>query len=191
MHPRRRQLLWTLLVGAGAPRALAAAACEPTESNALGPFYREQAPYRGLLAAASEPGEPLVITGRVLASDGCTPLAEAIVDAWHANAEGEYYNVSGNRDDEPDQYRLRGRVRTNAEGEYRFETIMPGSYSLGSSMRPRHVHFIASHPRAGELTTQMYFSGDPNLDNDWLVKESLIVDKTGDSARFDIVLRTT
>lgn len=191
MHPRRRQLLWTLLVGAGAPRALAAAACTPTETNALGPFYRERAPYRSLLAAASEPGEPLVITGRVLASDGCTPLADAIVDAWHANAEGEYYNVSSDRDDEPDQYRLRGRVRTNAKGEYQFETIMPGSYSLGLSMRPRHVHFIASHSRAVELTTQMYFSGDPNLDNDLLVKESLIVDKTGDSVRFDIVLRTT
>lgn len=190
MLARRRQLLWTLLIGAGAPRAAAAAVCRPTEMNALGPYYRKRAPFRSALAAPSEPGEPLVITGRVLASDGCTPLRDAVVDAWHANAQGEYYNVVDDRNDGPKQYKLRGRVRTNANGEYRFETIMPGGYSLGTAMRPRHVHFIASHPRSLELVTQMYFAGDPNLEADWLVKESLIVDKINDSVRFDIVLRT-
>lgn len=190
MLTKRRQLLWTLLVGAGAPRAVIAAACKPTETNSLGPFYREQAPFRAALAAPSEPGEPLTITGRVLAGDGCTPLRDAIVDAWHANSRGEYYNVSADRNDEPEQYRLRGRVKTNAKGEYRFETIMPGTYSMGSSMRPRHVHFIASHPGARQLVTQMYFAGDPNLATDWLVKDSLIVDKAGGAVQFDIVLRT-
>lgn len=190
MLTRRRQLLWTLLLGAGAPRIVAAAACRPTESNSLGPFYRERAPFRDVLAAPSEPGEPLTITGRVLAADGCTPLRDAVVDAWHANARGEYYNVANDRDDEPEQYRLRGRVRTGEQGEYRFETVMPGSYSMGASMRPRHVHFIASHPGARQLVTQMYFAGDPNLASDWLAKDSLVVDKTGDSVQFDIVLST-
>lgn len=185
MQYRRRQLLWALMIGAGLPRP-AMAACRLTERNSQGPYYRESAPFRAVLAGESEPGEPLVITGRVLAADGCTPLADAVVDAWHANADGRYYNVGGSRGDEPEQFRLRGRVRTNARGEYRFETIMPGHYSS----RPRHVHFIATHPRARELVTQMYFTGDPRLESDWLVKESLIVDPTGDAARFDFVLRT-
>ena len=178
------------MIGVGAPRAVAAAACGPTETNALGPYYRRRAPFRAALAAPSEPGEPLVITGRVLAADGCTPLRNAVVDAWHANAQGEYYNVAQDSGDGPQAYRLRGRVRTERNGEYRFDTIMPGAYSMGASMRPKHVHFIASHPGARQLVTQMYFAGDPNLHSDPLVKDSLIVDKDGGSVRFDIVLRT-
>ena len=174
----------------GRRRRAVAAACTPTQSNPLGPLYHRLAPFRAVLAAPSEPGEPLTITGRVLAADGCTPLANAVVDAWHANARGEYYNVVEDRDDEPPAYRLRGRVETNPEGEYRFETNLPGAYSMGASMRPKHVHFIASHPDARELVTQMYFAGDPNLERDPLVKESLIVPRTGESVRFDIVLRT-
>lgn len=189
MAATRRQLMCMLLAAAGMPR-LAAAACSPTETNPLGPFYREAAPYRAVLAGPTEPGEPLTVTGRVLAADGCTPLRDAVVDAWHANSRGEYYNVSASRGDGPDRYQLRGRVRTDGRGEYRFETVMPGSYAMGSSVRPRHVHFIASHPAARELVTQMYFAGDPHLETDWLVKESLIVDRTGDTVRFDIVLRT-
>jgi len=183
----RRQVLSILLLGAGMPR-LAAGLCKPTEYNSLGPYYRDAAPFRSVLAAPSEPGEPLRISGRVMQSDGCSPLANAIVDAWHANAQGEYYNVGDDRHDPPGEYRLRGRVRTNAKGEYRFDTIMPGNYSLGTMMRPRHVHFVVTHPDVSKLVTQMYFSGDPNLDHDPLVKDSLIVEKTGESVRFDIVL---
>lgn len=190
MRTKRRRLLWALMIGAGVPGPVVAALCRPTERNSLGPFYRQRAPFRSVLASPSEPGEPLVITGRVLGGDGCTPLPGAIVDAWHANARGEYYNVGDQRDSPPAAYQLRGRVETDDEGEYSFQTIVPGSYSMGLGTRPRHVHLIVSHPRAQELVTQMYFAGDPNLESDRLVKESLIVDKTGDSARFDIVLRT-
>lgn len=178
-----------MLLAAGAPRAVAAAACKPTEYNSLGPYYREAAPFRAVLASPAEPGDPLVISGRVLSTDGCTPLAGAVVDAWHCNANGEYYNVGDERSDPPARYRLRGRVRTSETGEYRFETIMPGSYSMGAVQRPRHVHFVVSHPDTAKLVTQMYFAGDPSLEHDPLVKESLVVDTSGKSAAFDIVLR--
>lgn len=186
MNHKRRNFLWTTLIGAGLPGPVVAALCRATEPNSLGPYHRRQAPFQSVLAAPTEPGEPLVISGRVLAGDRCTPLTNAVVDAWHANAEGRYYNVGNDRDDGPEAYRLRGRIRTNARGEYRFETIIPGAYSF----RPRHVHFIASHPDARELVTQMYFSGDPRLDKDPLVRPSLVVDQRGDTVIFDIVLDT-
>lgn len=189
MNTARRRILLTLLAAAGMPKSVAAASCKPTAYNSLGPFYRDSAPFRAVLAAPSEPGEPLTITGRVLAHDGCTPLANAVVDAWHANARGEYYNVGDQRRDPPDEYRLRGRVRTNQDGEYRFETILPGTYTLGTATRPRHVHFVVSHPDAAELVTQMYFAGDPHLATDGLAKDSLVVEKNGDAVAFDIVLR--
>jgi hypothetical protein len=54
----------------------------------------------------------------------------------------------------------------------------------------RHVHCIASHPSTREPVTQMYFSGAPHLETDWLVRDSLVMDRIGDPVRFDIELRT-
>ena len=85
-----------------------------------------------------------------------TPLADAIVDVWHADADGNYHAAGV-------QYRLRGQMRTDAQGRYAFESIRPGHYSG----RPRHYHFNVSAAGHVPLTTQLYFVGDPNLgDND-------------------------
>lgn len=59
------------------------AAGSSTESTVLGPFYREGA--RELSAGASisldGKGEPAVVSGRVLSSDG-SPLENAVLDVW-------------------------------------------------------------------------------------------------------------
>jgi len=95
------------------------------------------------------------VTGRVLTPD-CKPVAGALLDIWHADVNGQYDNHSKS-------YRLRGQVMTDAQGRYSFETIMPGRYKLGGSMRPAHVHFNVIAPGCKPLTTQLYFEGDPYL----------------------------
>lgn len=184
-YKRRLLILGTM---ASIPSPVLAALCRITEPNSLGPYYRKNPPFKSKLANPDEPGEKLIITGRVLDIDGCTPLNNAIVDAWHANAEGEYYDVGGKSDNTPSEYRLRGRVTTDSQGKYQFKTILPGQYSVGFATRPKHVHFIVLHPKAKPLVTQMYFSGDPHLHADRLVRESLVVDVIGNKAQFDIVL---
>src|SRR5205823_1782820 len=60
-----------------------------TESTVLGPFYREGGPELSAGASISLDGggEPAIIGGRVLSTDG-TPLADALLDVWQGNDNG-------------------------------------------------------------------------------------------------------
>ena len=91
-----------------------------------------------------EPGERLILTGRVLKPDGRTPAAGVILYVHHTNAGGIYPT----RGDEQGWGRrhgyLRGWVTTNARGEYRFETIRPAPYPGRSD--PAHIHVTVKEP---------------------------------------------
>jgi protocatechuate 3,4-dioxygenase beta subunit len=167
-----------------------------TADNIRGPFYREGAPFRVDLAEPGEPGERLTIAGRVTGLPDCEPLDGAVLDLWQANARGLYSNMLGlARRANPRRFRLRGKIRAAADGQYRFETIIPGHYPLWVLTRPRHIHFIVSHPRYAPLTTQLFFAGDRCLASDPWVKDDLVIGLTRDASspgrwtgQFDIVL---
>jgi catechol 1,2-dioxygenase len=164
---------------------------EGTETNVTGPFYlsdtpRLEQPYV-LPKRADEPGERLTFTGTIRRTDG-SPLAGAMLDVWQANGIGEY---SGFHPGVPES-NLRGRFTTDADGRFGFETVVPAPYeipktgatgvllsALGrSAFRPGHVHFKVTHEDARPLTTQVYFKGDPYIDNDVVgaVKAPLITE---------------
>src|SRR5215471_18534418 len=65
---------------------------EPTETNILGPFYRQGAPYRAKITPPLEAWTVLLIRGRVWGHDTKKPLALATLDIWQANAKGRYDN---------------------------------------------------------------------------------------------------
>lgn len=168
------------------------ARCVATPKNVEGPFYLPGAPFRAELAPEGEPGDRLTIRGRVLGSAECEPLPGAMVDVWHASAEGFYYDMEGPTD--PEAYALRGRVRTDEGGRYSFTTILPGHYRLTRTRwRPRHIHYRVSHPRHRTLVTQLYFAGDPHLSGDPFALPSLVVSLSeapggGLQGAFDVVL---
>lgn len=165
------------------------AATDGTQSNVEGPFYlpgaaRLEQPYV-LPHRSDEPGERLMFSGSVRATDG-TPLSGAELDVWQANGIGEYSHFHPN----VPEGNLRGRFTTDAHGRFSFETVVPAPYeiprtgatgmllnALGrSAFRPGHIHFKLNHEDARPLTTQIYFDGDPYIDNDVVgaVKEPLI-----------------
>jgi protocatechuate 3,4-dioxygenase beta subunit len=102
------------------------------------------------IAPEGEPGSPLVIHGRAFAADRKTPLANAVVFAYHTDNEGLY-----DRPGTPSHsWRLRGWAKTDGVGRFEFHTIRPGAYPGGNVAE--HVHFVlftASGERyhAGEL----------------------------------------
>ena len=151
----------------------------PTEANIEGPYYRAGAPFRAKLAEGL-PGDPLRIAGRVLSPEGA-PLAGAVVDVWQADRDGAYDLAS-------DAFRLRGRIRCDADGRYAFETIRPGHYDLGEAKRPAHIHYRISADAHRPLTTQLYFKGDPWLARDPFARASLTIDAPKNDGTFDIVL---
>lgn len=174
---RRQFLAASLLAAFGLMvRPAFGASCSVTLENPRGPFYLPGAPFRSQLAPATLPGERLRIAGRVLSAGSCAPLAGAVVDVWHASSGGYYYGLEVTPPLKPEEYLLRGRIRTGADGRYAFDTILPGNYRVSEThVRPRHIHFMASHPSGQSLTTQLYFEGDPQNASDPLVKSALII----------------
>lgn len=156
------------LVGTGG----AASVCTPTPVNALGPFYLPDAPFVERLDRPDEQGERIEFAGRVLALPDCRPVAGAVLDIWHANAGGVYYNLE--RNSRPADYRLRGRIRTGPDGSFRCPTVRPGRYGAGpGGSRPSHIHVTISAPALAPLTTQVYFPADPGNAGDDLFLPAL------------------
>lgn len=149
--------------GAASPAAEAELIdCGPTTLDfyGQGPFYTPNAPdlpedYQ--LAGPEEPGTRLIISGLIRNLDCTQVIPNAEIDIWHANDAGQYDNQG---------YNLRGKVYSNSQGFYIFETIFPGKYLNGSSFRPRHIHVKVKPPGFAELTTQVYFEGDTDIPGD-------------------------
>lgn len=165
--------------------------CKPTEDNIEGPYYRGGAPWKTHLVPKGEGGVPLEISGVVYAADCKTPLANCLVDVWHADAKGSYDNDGV--DDPPKQTtKYRGRMRTNAKGEYRYTTVVPGRYLNGPTYRPSHIHYKVEAKGHEPLTTQLYFAGDPYIKGDAFVRASLVISLyshgKGKKGVFNIVL---
>jgi hydroxyquinol 1,2-dioxygenase len=158
-----------------------------TDSTVLGPYYWEGAPEMpaGANLAEGVKGEPAFYSGRVLSSDG-TPLAGALLDVWSGDGEGTY-----DMQMEADVgMKARGRIRTDAEGRYRFRSIRPTYYPVPTDgpvgrmlekmgrhpMRPGHIHMLVSAPGHQTITTHLFAAGSEYIDSDAVfgVKESLV-----------------
>lgn len=178
--------------------------CRPTESDILGPFYRFGAPAQTKLAGPDEPGDTLIVSGKVYSSDCRTPLPGALIEVWQANQAGLYDTNKPGNFTELTTFRLRGLLLTNEKGEYEIETIMPGRYPIPPGLpglekysgltRPAHIHFRVMEALHIPLTTQLYFKGDPFIAGDpWAShKPSLAIDVKQEGKQlhgvFDIVL---
>jgi protocatechuate 3,4-dioxygenase beta subunit len=120
---------------------------------------------------AGEPlGERIIVTGRVLDSDG-RPVPDSLVEVWQANAAGRYRH-SGDQHPAPldENFTGVGRCMTDQDGRYRFVTVKPGAYpwkNHHNAWRPAHIHFsLFGRAFTQRLVTQMYFPGDPLFDHD-------------------------
>jgi len=115
---------------------------------------------------AGEPvGERIIVAGKVTDESG-RPIPDALIEVWQANAAGRYIHKVDNHPAPLDpNFSGAGRCVTDADGNYRFTTIKPGSYpwlNHPNAWRPNHIHFSLFGPSfLSRLITQMYFPGDP------------------------------
>jgi protocatechuate 3,4-dioxygenase alpha subunit len=157
------------------------------------------------IAGAHAKGERIRVEGRVFDGTG-TPLRDALIETWQANAAGRY-NHPADKQDKPIDTHFRGwgRVGTHFEtGIYRLTTIKPGVVPgrHGGPMAP-HINFwiIARGINIG-LNTRLYFSDEVDANaNDPVLqlieleprRRTLIAEREmrdGETVyRFDIVLQ--
>jgi catechol 1,2-dioxygenase len=155
-----------------------------------GPLYIAGAPLsigQARLDDGAEKGEMLVMEGTVRDESG-RALRDAVVDVWHANSEGRYSHF----DPAQSPYNYRRRIQTDADGRYRFRSVMPVGYAVppGSPIedllkllgrhgnRPAHIHFLVTAPSHRPLTTQVNIPGDTFIDDDFAfaTRDGLIVE---------------
>ena len=191
--PRRRVLRTLLQAGAAAQIAgpIAAFAQAPlvptpacgapekeTERQTEGPFFLRNSPKRQSLIEEGMGGERLLLGGRVL-NRNCLPIGNALLEFWQADAEGRYDRRGP---------RLRGHQFTDAAGNFRLETVLPGLYPG----RTRHIHVKVQAPGGRVLTTQIYFPDEPGNARDSIYSPTLLVamqrDPNGHRAGFDFVV---
>lgn len=178
-HPtdsaRRRVLAGTLGVAATAVSAPLMASVTPSQTE--GPFFPivDQADKDADMTRieghdAMAEGEVVVVEGRVLDEAG-QPIEGALVDVWQANTHGRYaHEADPNPAPLDPNFQGWAKLVTDVEGRYRFRTIKPGPYQVGEAWsRPPHIHFKVARRGYRELTTQMYFAGDPLNDLDRLL----------------------
>ena len=167
---------------------------KPTVPRDLGPFYRTGAPYRAKVTPPFEPGTVLVVTGRVWSFGTKKPLTGVTLDLWQVDNQTKDYS-NGNGD-----FKNRGRLMTDENGAYEFETVHPVPYTPSPSFwRSPHIHFIATAAGHKQLVSELFFKGDDKQDVDRLFHPSLAmtaVTKTSNGQKyehvvFDIVLEAS
>jgi catechol 1,2-dioxygenase len=177
-----------------------------TASDVEGPMYTDVPPFRRKIYEEYEgmgDEDPLIVRGTVTSTDG-SPLPGAVVDVWQTGPVGGY-DMWDER--QPDG-NFRGRVEAEGDGAYEFQTMLPKPYTVPTQgpvgryleamgqhpWRPAHIHFKVTAPGHRKLVTQVFFPGDPYLDNDTIgaVKPALVrpVERENGhlTCRFDIAL---
>jgi len=114
--------------------AVASNACEPTEEDAMGPFYKPDAP------VSSNVGQGYVLHGVVRSSKECAPLPGAAIELWRTGPECRYDDAQ------------RATIIANSAGVYHFESNAPRPIEG----RPPHIHLRVSANGFNTLVTQHY-----------------------------------
>lgn len=148
---------------------------EATPSQTAGPFYTPSAPEKKDFRVDDPSGKPVDLNLRVI-DTACAPVANAVVELWHADGQGRYDN---------DGFRLRGHLRADAHGAVAFRAVMPGKYPG----RTRHYHVRVLHGEGRRLlTTQLYFPGEPGNAGDGLFEKALLLEVSGAAAQYALVV---
>lgn len=155
MMPSRHAIVVASVLLLGTPLASATAASAQNRGDCQG---RSAEDWSITIAAPNEPGQRLVVEGRVVLDNGETPVPGATVFVFHTDAEG-YYSPGGM---DESNARLCGMMLTDEQGRYRFETIRPAHYATGGGP-PAHVHYRVWGDGVPRQSFTLQFEGDSYL----------------------------
>lgn len=172
-----------------------------TPSQTVGPFFHLNLLHAGdddLVRPGQAPGGTIIeVGGRVLQGDGA-PVNRALIEVWHADAEGRFPDAGGGADP---AFKGFGRSLTDKEGRYRFRTVKPGPVpGPGNALQAPHIAVsIFSAGLLRRLVTRIYFADEPLNEADPVLgtiedaeaRHTLMAQPAGAAGRyaFDIVLR--
>jgi protocatechuate 3,4-dioxygenase, beta subunit len=122
----------------------------------------QQLNWETAIAAPSEPGERMEISGVIYQADRRTPAANVILYVYHTDATGLYSPTADMSGPARRHGHLRGWMKTNERGEYRFTSIRPAPYP--NAHIPAHIHPIVKEAERNEYyIDEFLFADDPEL----------------------------
>jgi protocatechuate 3,4-dioxygenase beta subunit len=148
----QRQIVWAVMVVAALVVAFGT-----SRAGAKGEALPGMRAPSSIVITRAQPGEQaLLVEGQVVRADGRTPAAGVVLYVYQTDASGYY---SRQRGAPP---RLRGWMRTNAQGRYAYRTIRPAPYPQRSE--PAHIHTqLWGHDAPPQWGTTLLFGDDPLL----------------------------
>lgn len=152
---------------ASRPDLYACDGCEAAEERAP-----ESLEWQVTIPPDGEPGERLVLSGRVLLPDGETPAPGVVLYVHQTNTEGLYRSIRSTERGGRGDGILEGWLATDAAGRYEIRTIRPAPYP--DAEIPAHVHVYVKEPeRRPYYIDDFVFEGDPHVTADYRAAQEL------------------
>src|SRR5882672_2055687 len=142
-----------------------------TPSQTVGPYFAYGLTSNGKydwndafsnnLVTADTSGERIRIEGRVFDGDG-QPMADCMLEIWQADAQGRFSDPQDNRALPNSSFKGFGRIGTDANGGYAFDTIKPGQVADpdGKPQAPHLVLAVFARGMLLHLYSRIYFDGE-------------------------------
>lgn len=103
-----------------------------------------------------------MISGTVYKSNGKTPAPGVVLYVYQTDQTGQYRKKGNETGWGARHGSIRGWMKTNEKGEYRFYTIRPAAYSKTGP--PAHIHITVKEPHKNEYYIDDFeFEDDPFL----------------------------
>lgn len=138
--------------------------CEGCEAVHESPIPFDQLTEVDTLPDFNEPGPKIEISGVIYQPDGKTPAAGVVLYVYHTDQKGVYAKKGNETGWAKRHGYIRGWIKTNALGQYRFYTLVPASYP--NSTNPKHIH-----PTIKEADKNEYWIDEFVFDDDPLLPE--------------------
>jgi protocatechuate 3,4-dioxygenase beta subunit len=136
--------------------------CEGCEVIYESPIPFDQLGWIDTLPDFNEPGPKLVVSGIIYQDDGITPASNVVLYVYHTDQSGKYTNRYHQKGYAGRHGYIKGWIRTNEKGQFRFYTLKPASYP-GSTI-PAHIHPVIKEPGKNDYwIDELLFNDDPFL----------------------------
>ena len=108
-----------------------------------------------------DPGPKMEVSGVIYQNDGKTPAKDVVLYIYHTNQQGIYPQKEDAKGWARRHGFIRGWVKTNEKGEYRFYTLRPAAYPGGNN--PEHIHAIIKEPDKNEYYIDEFHFADDSI----------------------------
>jgi protocatechuate 3,4-dioxygenase beta subunit len=136
--------------------------CEGCEAIYESPVPFDQLNNVDTLPDFNDPGPKIEISGVIYESDGKTPAPDVVLYVYHTDQTGVYPTRGNEKGWAKRHGYIRGWMKTDQNGYYKFYTLVPASYPNGKN--PKHIHPTIKEKDKNEYWIDEYlFEGDPYL----------------------------